>query len=90
MKALTLWQPWASLIAVGVKAIETRSWPAPAALVVWAPCEHGGIEPIDVSDQQPYGDFAPGRWAWLLDHVEQLPQPVPAKGRQGVWNWDGT
>lgn len=26
MKALTLWQPWASLIAVGAKTIETRSW----------------------------------------------------------------
>jgi activating signal cointegrator 1 len=26
MKALTLWQPWASLVAMGVKKIETRSW----------------------------------------------------------------
>ena len=26
MKALTLWQPWASLIAVGQKSIETRCW----------------------------------------------------------------
>ena len=26
MKALTLYQPWASLIAHGVKTIETRSW----------------------------------------------------------------
>ncbi len=27
MKALTIWQPWASLIACGVKKYETRSWP---------------------------------------------------------------
>ncbi len=27
MKALTLTQPWASLVAVGAKRIETRSWP---------------------------------------------------------------
>jgi activating signal cointegrator 1 len=27
MKALSLWQPWASLIADGTKKIETRSWP---------------------------------------------------------------
>jgi hypothetical protein len=27
MKALTLWEPWASLIALGAKKIETRSWP---------------------------------------------------------------
>jgi activating signal cointegrator 1 len=26
MKALSLWQPWASGIALGVKAIETRHW----------------------------------------------------------------
>lgn len=26
MKCLSLWQPWASLIAVGAKTIETRSW----------------------------------------------------------------
>ena len=29
MKMLTLHQPWASLIAVGVKTIETRSWSTP-------------------------------------------------------------
>jgi activating signal cointegrator 1 len=26
MKAITLWQPWATLVAYGVKSIETRSW----------------------------------------------------------------
>lgn len=26
MKAISLWQPWASLIAAGVKRFETRSW----------------------------------------------------------------
>jgi activating signal cointegrator 1 len=25
--ALTIWQPWASLITIGVKPFETRSWP---------------------------------------------------------------
>ena len=33
MKALTLHQPWASLIACGAKRIETRSWPPPRALI---------------------------------------------------------
>lgn len=31
MKALSLWQPWASAMAVGAKRIETRSWPAVAS-----------------------------------------------------------
>ena len=26
MKAISLWQPWASLIALGIKKIETRHW----------------------------------------------------------------
>ncbi len=26
MKCISLWQPWASLIAIGAKRIETRSW----------------------------------------------------------------
>lgn len=33
MKAISLWQPWASLIACGAKAFETRSWPPPPALI---------------------------------------------------------
>lgn len=28
-RALSLWQPWASLIAVGAKAVETRGWSTP-------------------------------------------------------------
>lgn len=27
VKCISLWQPWASLIALGAKTIETRSWP---------------------------------------------------------------
>ena len=27
MKAISLWQPWATLLASGVKRYETRSWP---------------------------------------------------------------
>lgn len=29
MRALTVWQPWAQLIALGIKTIETRSWGTP-------------------------------------------------------------
>ena len=33
MKALSLWQPWASLVADGRKRIETRSWRPPEYLI---------------------------------------------------------
>jgi hypothetical protein len=184
VKALTLHQPWASLVAVGAKTIETRSWSTlyrgPVAIhaglrvpehglrvgdyVVYLPmipkgcmdscmisgpagqfcarlgdvvstCELLDVVPIggpmdyrtglvegdegdrhgesvvvfhpgygsavppglviedgdgrarDVSDQLPYGDFAPGRFAWILGSVEPLELTVPARGRQGLWEW---
>ena len=33
MYAITLHQPWASLIALGIKTVETRSWAAPVRLL---------------------------------------------------------
>jgi hypothetical protein len=33
MKALSLWQPWASAMAVGAKRYETRSWAAPRTVI---------------------------------------------------------
>ena len=33
MKAISLHQPWASLIAMGIKTIETRSWAPPKSLI---------------------------------------------------------
>ena len=31
--AISLWQPWASFIAIGVKPYETRHWPAPRRII---------------------------------------------------------
>lgn len=33
MKALTVWQPWAQLLAMGTKSIETRSWGTMIAMI---------------------------------------------------------
>ena len=42
MHAIALHQAWASLIALGTKAVETRSWPAPALLVGQTIAIHAG------------------------------------------------
>ena len=42
MYAITLHQPWASLIALRIKTVETRSWPAPAQLVGQSIAVHAG------------------------------------------------
>jgi hypothetical protein len=41
-------------------------------------------EPID--DQLPCGHWLPGNWASLLVDPEPC-DPIPAKGKQGVWEW---
>ena len=51
MKALSIWQPWAQLLAVGVKHDETRSW--------------------------------------RMEKPVLFKEPIPAAGKQGLWNWDG-
>lgn len=42
MKALTVWQPWASLIAAGVKPYEFRGWAAPRGLIGQRIAIHAG------------------------------------------------
>lgn len=33
------------------------------------------------------GDFGPGRRGIILDAIQRLKQPVPARGMQGIWTW---
>lgn len=46
MKAVTLWQPWASAIAVGAKSIETRCWETyyRGPLAIHASCSRGTLD----------------------------------------------
>lgn len=44
--------------------------------------------PTPVEDQRSFGDFTPGRFALLLADVVKLPEPIPARGHQGLWTWD--
>ena len=163
MKAITVWQPWASLIAVCAKIYETRSWatkyrgpiaihagkmpynlgdidfalargimsaaehifgiyeannlplgaviataelvecwpivgikpypPAPNGYCAFIekPCasiQHSRT-PID-GNELIFGDWTPGRFAWQLANVKMLPEPMPARGRQGLWDWRTT
>jgi hypothetical protein len=53
MLALTIWQPWASLIMAGAKPFEFRGWPAPAETMGTRIVIHAGaraIKPEDVLD----------------------------------------
>jgi activating signal cointegrator 1 len=155
MRAISLWQPWASAIAVGAKRVETRHWSTdyrgPLAIhaakrrVVdelihyhscwnwqgamrplgwtWGNDEHvpyslplGAIvatcrlvdcrptesfslaelrtprrptgETSDLFDwtEEQMGNFALGRFGWVLVDIKALPAAIPFKGAQGFFN----
>ncbi len=56
MYAITLHQPWATLIVLGFKTVETRSWPAPERLVGQTIAIHAGKRvvprPADAVEQE--------------------------------------
>lgn len=128
IKALSLWQPWATLVARGLKARETRHWAvdyrgpiaihaaktldlagAPELLCQaglgarwWDECPLGAVVAVarlkgcaradDVVDllsraERAAGNYAAGRFAWRLDDVRALADPIPLAGRQGLFNW---
>lgn len=52
----------------------------------WLETGHGVYEPTD--QELLFGDWTPGRYAWEIINVKMLPEPIPAKGKQGIWNWE--
>jgi activating signal cointegrator 1 len=121
MKAITLWQPWASLIVDGRKIVETRPMPwyyeGPVAIhaglkVDREACLRFGYNPdliptgavlgvaqktglyrfekkLEGKQYEPdqYGDFTPGRYGYPLTNLIKFAEPIPAKGKQGFWDW---
>jgi len=50
MKAISLWQPWATLIAIGAKKYETRSWATPYRGPLLICASKGGIPKDELLD----------------------------------------
>lgn len=55
-----------------------------AELYATAPTSMFRVQPME----RALGDYTPGRSIWLLDRVKPFETPVPARGKQGLWNWD--
>lgn len=158
MKYLSLTQPYATLVILGLKRIETRSWATryrgplgihaaaglgpvggmkglialvgtPAFQQVLVPDAGGGsyweeitdavrtlplgailgqvnlvdcvpvesyqtfrhgetrwvVPPGNISQEFAFGDYTPGRFAWLLDNVQPLPTPRSYRGALSLW-----
>ena len=145
MPAISLHQPWASLIAYGVKTIETRSWRPPTKFIGQRIAIHGAkhkpsteialyeplmgkwdlsepvppqgvivatarlatvvqvkenregvalYSPITVTGEcpekpyipiDPYGNFSPGRWLWVLKDIRKITPSIKETGHQKFW-----
>lgn len=53
---------------------------------------HGPIKgELNLPPEEPeysFGNYEPGRFAWILEDVTRLKVPVPCKGRLGLWEPD--
>lgn len=47
------------------------------------------IIPTLTERERLLGDYSPGRWAWVLKNPVMFDTPIPARGKQGWWNWEG-
>lgn len=42
---------------------------------------------IKTSNEMHFGDYTEGRFAWKTINPTPFAQPIPAKGKQGFWNY---
>lgn len=140
MDVISVWQPWASLIVLNHKFIETRPWPAPKSIIgkrigiastvrVIPPQLHAyrhddfqkfyrrlKMPPIEelpmgkllgtvfvhscemiseqtleeITDEEySFGIYERGRFAWHLRDPQPFEQPIPVRGKQGIWKYEG-
>jgi activating signal cointegrator 1 len=149
VRALSLWEPWATLVRRGLKLYETRDWPMPESLIDQPLGIQAAKHPVDADDcshamlwqmrqddvsgpwaygcmiavvhpqksvrtetlcngldswgllipgttgafrsisqrEFIYGNYEPGRWAWPFTDIRVLPEPLPGRGAQGIFNW---
>ena len=41
----------------------------------------------DNEDERLFGEYAYGRWLWHMDQIEELEEPIPARGYPTLWKW---
>ena len=75
--------------ASGLPALDNLPLGAVLGTVTILGCLAIDLELMDQLSEQElaFGWYEPGRYAWLLAEPLLLADPIPAKGRQGLWNW---
>ena len=42
--------------------------------------------PLPTGNDLAFGDYSPSRYAFKLEQIRALPEPIPFRGSQGLWN----
>jgi hypothetical protein len=46
----------------------------------------GEVTAADLRREHSFGNYAPGRWAWIFARVRRVIAPVPVRGAQGLFH----
>jgi hypothetical protein len=71
-----------SIVAVVDVVDIFQTGPAHAAVRDELLRRHGAV--LD-DEQRAFGDYAPGRYGWILDNIRPLEKPIQARGWPGMW-----
>lgn len=74
--ALTIWEPWASLIIAGAKPYEFRGWPAPGKLVGARIAIHAGARPVCPAEVRALLIQLKGPNAWATSLRPEIAIPL--------------
>lgn len=76
-----------ALLGVGITDISELPLGAVIATCSLVDCVPITPDSIPPEPERSFGDYSLGRFAWTLEDIKMLPEPVPAVGRLGLWEW---
>jgi hypothetical protein len=48
----------------------------------------GGLGWVQPISEYLFGDYTPGRYVWIMQAPVCFPEPIPARGALGLWEWE--
>jgi len=82
MKALTIWQPWATLIILGAKPYEFRGWRPPGIIIGQRMGVHAGARPVKVDEVKELLARLLSANAWTTCLKREIAEPILRKAIQ--------
>ncbi|WP_409029423.1 ASCH domain-containing protein [Gracilimonas sediminicola] len=81
MKAISLWQPWASLMQTGAKQVETRSWSTNYRGPLLICSAKKGLSKADLKEQMTYFSFIEGLFPLVRNEFKILGKTTSLEAR---------